>query len=132
MPSEVNFRAEIDPELLDHWAKSVLEGLNKYENVVITATQRPNGQSLNGRMITKALAEVARQVVNSGMISDLLIAGGATSPAVLGALNIDSLYPTDSLALGVTRMRVDEYPHLHVTTKPGSYRWPDSIWNTKP
>jgi uncharacterized protein YgbK (DUF1537 family) len=130
MPDEVYFSAEIVPELLDCWAKNVLDVLSENENVVITATQKPNGQSLDGRMITQAMAEVAKQVVASGAISDLMIEGGATSQAVLGALNIDSLYPTDSLALGVTRMRVDEYPQLHVTTKPGSYRWPDSIWNT--
>ena len=132
MPDDVYFSPEVDPELLDRWAAQVLDGLKDHRNVVITAAQKPNGRSLSGRKITQAMAEIARQVVASGAISDLMIEGGATSQAVLAALHIDSLYPTDSLALGVTRMRVDEYPQLHVTTKPGSYRWPESIWKTQP
>ena len=74
------------------------------------------------------LAEVARQAVAAGELDDLMIEGGATAQAVLSALDVASLYPVQALAPGVTRMLVDGHPQLHVTMKPGSYRWPEAVW----
>ena len=96
---------------------------------MIAALQMPAGNSLDSAAIAAAMARVTRRLVEAGLVDSLMIEGGATSEAVMRALKISSLYPAQSLAPGVTRMQVGGYPQLDVTMKPGSYRWPESIWN---
>ena len=128
MPDELYFRQGIDEGTLDDWAGQVIEALREEGRVIIAALQSPNGDSLAGRDIARVLGEVARRAVAEEAIDDLMIEGGATAQAVLSALDVASLYPVQSLAPGVTRMRVDGRPKLHVTMKPGSYRWPEAVW----
>ena len=129
MPDEIYFSEQLDQRELDNWAAEVIVSLVTTNSVIVAAPQVPAEHSLSGSQITKAMAEVARQVVGYDAVSELMIEGGATSQAVMTALNINCLYPTQRIAPGVTRMRVDGYPNLHITMKPGSYRWPDEIWD---
>lgn len=71
------------------------------------------------------MSEVALRVVKTGLVHHLLIEGGETSQAVMSALKIDSLRPWRILAPGVTCMQAENYPDLRISTKPGSYAWPD-------
>lgn len=128
MPDEIYFNDHLERELLNSWADDIIAALTETDTVIITAFQSPNGKSICGHEITGAVADVVRQVVEENAIDDLLIEGGATSQAVMSALGVDCLFPSQSLAPGVTSMHVDSYPDLHVTMKPGSYRWPDKIW----
>lgn len=130
MPDNIYFAQGPDAALLNGWSRQVSAALLAHTDVAISATQTPNDSSLSGQMITQAMAEVTRQVVGNGSIDFLMIEGGATAQAVVKALNIDSLFPVQTLAQGVTRMRVDRYPGLHVTMKPGSYGWPEVIWKS--
>jgi uncharacterized protein YgbK (DUF1537 family) len=128
MPGEIYYRHDIDDERLESWAKQVENNLRANGSVIVTASHDPGEVSLSGRNVTAAMAEVTRRVVDGGSIDDLMIEGGATAQAVMAALDIDCLYPTQTLAPGVTRMKVDSYPNLHITMKPGSYQWPASVW----
>ncbi len=128
MPNEIYFNDHVESELLGRWADDVIAALDESNTVIIAALQSPNGRSICGQEITGAVADVVRQVVEKDAIDDLMLEGGATSQAVMSALGVDCLFPSQSLAPGVTSMRVDSYPDLHVTMKPGSYRWPDDIW----
>lgn len=129
MPNEVYYNSEIDPASLELWSREVSAAFENHRNVAIAALQKPGGTSLSGSQVTKVLAAAARQAVTEGCVDDLMIEGGSTAHALMSALNISKLIPTQLLAAGVTRMKVDDYPNLHVTMKPGSYRWPTSIWN---
>jgi uncharacterized protein YgbK (DUF1537 family) len=129
MPDEIYYSSQIDDAALDQWSQQVCAALKTHKNVAIAALQKPGDTSLSGPQVTQALAAVARQVVEDDCADDLMIEGGATAHALMSALNIYSLIPVEALAPGVTRMKVDKYPNLHVTMKPGSYRWPTSIWN---
>ena len=60
-------------------------------------------------------------------LDSLFIEGGATTSEILNSLNIEKLYPFKELDLGIIQMKVDEYPNLCITTKPGSYSWPKNI-----
>ena len=129
MPDEVYFSDDPRQFMLDRWASDVIAALSESDRVIVAALQSPGDNSLSPQQITLAMAEVARQAVANGAVDELLIEGGATSQAVIAALDIERLYPSQSLAPGVTRMRVDNYPGLHITMKPGSYRWPAEIWD---
>ena len=129
MPDEIYFSDALDTGAVDRWAGRVVRGLADCNRVIIAALQTPGGSSgRRGGAIAEAMARVARRVVEAGLVENLMIEGGATSEAIMRALEVSSLYPVQSLAPGVTRMRVGGYPNLDVTMKPGSYRWPDSIW----
>ena len=128
MPDEIYFRPGIDQASLAAWSGEVIDALREDGRVIIAALQSPKGDSLAGQDIGHVLAGVARRAVAAGEIDDLMIEGGATAQAVLSALGVSSLYPVQSLAPGVTRMLVDGHPQLHVTMKPGSYRWPEAVW----
>lgn len=130
MPNEIYFSSDPDPHLLEIWADDVCVALRSCPNVVVTAPQSPSEQSLKGHKISQAMAGVTRLVIADAAIDDLMIEGGATAQAVISLLGIETLYPVQSLAPGVTRMIADGYPDLHITMKPGSYRWPNVLWNS--
>jgi uncharacterized protein YgbK (DUF1537 family) len=129
MPDEIYYNHLLDSASLERWAQQVLVAFEDHKNVAIAALQEPENRSLSGLKITQALAAVARRAVVENRIDDLMIEGGSTAHALMSALNINKLLPVEALAAGVTRMKVEIYPNLHVTMKPGSYRWPTSIWN---
>ena len=129
MPDEIYYSSQLDDAAMEQWSRQVCAALETHRNVAIAALQSAGETSLTGSQVTQALAAVARQVVEDDCADDLMIEGGATAYALTNALNIHSLFPVAVLAPGVTRMKVDHYPKLHVTMKPGSYRWPTSIWN---
>ena len=129
MPDEIYYNGQLDAALLKLWSRQVCTALKDHKDVAIIALQTPRDTSLSGAQVTLALATVARRAVTEGRVDDLMIEGGATAHALMNALKICSLFPEKVLASGVTRMTVDNYPNLHITMKPGSYRCPSAIWN---
>jgi len=68
------------------------------------------------------------KILGKSNVDNLLIEGGATTSAILNQLKVKKLFPFKELDLGIIQMRVDGYPDLCITTKPGSYAWPQEIW----
>ena len=131
MPDEIYYSCDTDVAAVVAWAEDVEAALAARGRAIVNAPQSPKGICLNGRQITAAMAELVRHVLGSNVVDELMIEGGATSQAVMSALQVENLYPSHSLAPGITRMRVDNYPDLHITMKPGSYSWPGEIWQYK-
>ena len=132
MPDEIYYADKFDVGKVFDWANSLQAMVEDNGAVIVTANQVPGpDRPFRRRVITRSMAEVASRVVKAGLVDELFIEGGSTSQAVMSALNADSLYPSQSIAPGVTRMRVDAYPQLHITMKPGSYSWPACVWNFK-
>ena len=75
-----------------------------------------------------ALGELIHRLLEQISIDELFVEGGATSYAILKRLEADRLIPVQQLARGVTRMELDKYTSLKMTVKPGSYKWPETIW----
>ncbi|RYF47763.1 MAG: hypothetical protein EOO39_47925 [Cytophagaceae bacterium] len=61
-------------------------------------------------------------------IDELIIEGGSTASAVLREIGVVRLVPTNELAPGVVRSKALNNYTLHITVKPGSYRWPVDLW----
>jgi len=129
MPDDLYYSSYPDSEALDRWAIDVVAALATNDDVIVTAPQLPGSDNLSGRQISAAMAEVVRKAVLMNAFDELMIEGGATSQAVMVALGVDCLCPIRTIAPGVTRMQVDSFPNLKITTKPGSYRWPNEIWD---
>ena len=77
--------------------------------------------------IRENIGKLIRKVTEQADINELLIEGGSTAATVLKHLNIRKLSPIQELDTGVIRMKTDMYPKLCLTTKPGSYSWPESV-----
>ena len=76
--------------------------------------------------LKKALSDTVIELINEGSINELLIAGGATSYAIIDKLGIGSMRVLEELCPGVVRFNTD-VDDLKITIKPGSYPWPYSI-----
>ena len=68
------------------------------------------------------------RVCNQTNIDEILVEGGSTTSEILNKLKIKLLTPIQELDTGVIRMQVDSRPGLCLTTKPGSYLWPENVW----
>ena len=77
--------------------------------------------------IRECTGKVVRDIILGNKVDDLLIEGGATTSEIFRYLGIKKLYPFSELESGVIQMRTDRYPGLRITTKPGSYHWPDCL-----
>jgi len=129
MPDAVYFSDAPDPGRVSAWASDVVRALKQHNRVIVNAKQQPKPNCLCSSDISAAMAVVVARAVEENAVDELFVEGGATAEAVMSALQVERLYPCDAIVPGVTRMRVHGYPTLHVTMKPGSYRWPSQIWN---
>ncbi len=128
MPDEIYFGESLSSATIDGWAQTVTNAFSSHQQVILAVTQKPNGAGIDGGEIARIIGTLTRRILEDNSVDELMIEGGATAQAVIRALDIDVLYPAQSLAPGVTRMKVYHSGNLHVTMKPGSYRWPASIW----
>jgi uncharacterized protein YgbK (DUF1537 family) len=84
-------------------------------------------ENLSAVQLRTVMAKTVCDVLNRVQIHELIIEGGSTASAVLREIGVTRLAPTEELATGVVRSKAIEKPALHVTVKPGSYRWPPEL-----
>lgn len=76
--------------------------------------------------LKKMLSDTVIALVKECAINELLIAGGATSYAIVDKLGVGKMHVLEELCPGVVRFNTD-VEGLKITIKPGSYPWPYSI-----
>jgi uncharacterized protein YgbK (DUF1537 family) len=128
IPSEIYYDAGFNPEIMEQWTLAVVAGLRKGQKVVVGAMRNGNPDEDISQRIQNHLAELVSNVMQNIELNDLLIEGGATTYTILNKLGVKRLFPFKELCLGVIQMKVDVYPDLCITTKPGSYSWPNSLF----
>ena len=74
-------------------------------------------------------AVIVKEVFKRTRIEELVIEGGSTASAVLNNMGLTRLVPLHQFQQGVIRMRVENIAGLNLTLKPGSYKWPETVWN---
>lgn len=127
MPRKIFTDAAFSPEETGLWVREILALYQTADRVVLTMhypdlpfEERPHLKIALGELIHRLLEQIS--------IDELFVEGGATSYAILKRLEADRLIPVQQLARGVTRMELDRYESLKMTVKPGSYKWPETIW----
>jgi uncharacterized protein YgbK (DUF1537 family) len=90
----------------------------------VAEVQRRLGAASASSVTESALGEIARRLVAHGART-LVVAGGETSAAVLGALGIRALAVGDEIAPGVPWMRSLGEPSLTLALKSGNFGGPD-------
>jgi len=127
MPEAIYYNKNFAPGLLDDWARHIASCLDKNRKVIISIEQTHSEEPGLSVRIRENIGGLVKKVSELTSLTDLLIEGGATTSAILKSLNISKLYPYKELDLGIIQMKVEKYPKLNITTKPGSYSWPDSV-----
>ncbi|MBN1924321.1 MAG: four-carbon acid sugar kinase family protein [Prolixibacteraceae bacterium] len=131
MPESI-FKSESNNfDLIEKWATEVYYSLDNGANVVLTVNHTDNSGNGISTRVKENLGLMVVNIFNKTEIQDLFIEGGATTAEILRNLNITKLYPFREIDLGIIQMKVDNYPDLCITTKPGSYLWPDNVWIKK-
>lgn len=130
MPEQLMQPGNENNTLLNYWANETAGFISQKNKAVMSIPvkgENHNGNNAVHRRTQMALA--VKKVFEQVEVRELVIEGGSSAAAILEALNIETLEPVQELAPGVIRSAATKpYANLHVTLKPGSYRWSDKVW----
>jgi len=127
MPKGVYYNFESCADLLDEWSVLVADQLKNGYSVMVTIDHQPLNEPGLSLRLRESVGQMVSKVERLFDLNDLFIEGGATTSVVLKHLNISKLVPFNEADFGVIQMKADGYPNLRITTKPGSYMWPDHL-----
>lgn len=131
MPLELYQSSDDHSESLNKWISEILLNLRTGHKVIIMVNHELHNEKGLPERIKDNVGQVVADVLKQEQIDDLWIEGGGTTSSILQYLKISKLFPFKELDLGVIQMRVHGYPNLKITTKPGSYKWPEDMWITE-
>ncbi len=127
MPEEIYRNKNFKPSLLANWADEVIGYLNANKKVVVTTDYTLSAEQNISYRVRKIIGQLVKMISDKVDLDDLLIEGGATASMIFKYMKISCGFPFQEVDNGVIQMKVGGYPHLCVTTKPGSYIWPESM-----
>ncbi len=127
MPKELYWDEDYDNSIINNWADQVIETLKSDIKVILTINHSGSTDVNISCKIKKIVGQVVQRIVQKVDLNDILIEGGATASVILNYLDITRLYPFYQIEAGVIQMVASGYPNLHITTKPGSYLWPETL-----
>lgn len=128
MPDSIYNNRSYNQELVNQWSDEIIQKYKSNKKIIVSVLQQPGINTISGRQIKNILGVLVKNIFNTIVIDELFIEGGSTAFIITQKLGINSFYPIQSLAPGVTRMKVGNKKGLCLTVKPGSYTWPKSIW----
>ena len=128
MPHEMYYNENFDKCLMNQWSDEIADGIHNKQKVVVSVNHPPANEQNIANRIKEIIGILVKKVMERIPLHELLIEGGSTTSVVLQQLNIKKLFPIQELDTGVIRMRIDGIPGTYLTTKPGSYYWPDKFW----
>lgn len=127
MPEEIYNQRDFNPELFENWINEIVSNINRKQKVIISVEYNHSNEAGLSARIKETMAHLVQIVHKKAELTDLFIEGGATTSEILKSLNISKLYPVKELDFGIIQMHAEGYPNLCITTKPGSYSWPESV-----
>ena len=118
---------EVEDSVIDDWAKELMTVWSKKHKLALSISENNISFPDSSQVLKQRISMVVRSLVQHCDIKELLIEGGATAYSILNVLNCKSLIPVQELSPGVIRMENSLSPYMHLTIKPGSYRWPEKF-----
>ena len=129
MPANIFSTAENFFINVSGWADEIIQELNSSDKVILAVDEINSSENENLALkIKETFAEVLHLVMEEIEINELIIEGGATAYSIIKKLGYKKFFPVQELGPGVIRMKVEGNNNLFLTLKPGSYQWPNSIW----
>jgi uncharacterized protein YgbK (DUF1537 family) len=111
------------------WANEVV-ALVKEQGKAIVAIQEEatRNMAVYPGQLKEKMAGLVHEVLQRSMVQELIVEGGATAWALITQSGLTRFFPVEEMAPGVVRMQTND-PGLFITVKPGSYQWPEGLWN---
>jgi uncharacterized protein YgbK (DUF1537 family) len=129
MPEKLLYNEDADAALLADWENQVMQAITEGSRVIVAIGKIHSEHTEDlPRRVRRAVADLVDSILREAKIDELIIEGGATAHAIIQKQKFSKFYPVNELAPGTIRMKVEENENLFLTLKPGSYLWPDSIW----
>lgn len=130
MPVEIINAEEFDHGAYGLWADEIISFIHLNGKAIISIDpETVTATNVSAKALRKKTALAVKKIFEKIKIGEILIEGGSTAASVIRELNIKSFIPIEELAQGVVRMKVKDNKNLFITVKPGSYDWPDKVWN---
>lgn len=128
MPETILCATDYEQQI-QNWVDEIIASIEKEGKVIIAidTIECEPVDNLSSKL-KEIFAIVVKKVVKSVSLDELLVEGGATAYAIIEHLEYKKFYPEQELAQGVIRMRIDQVKNMHLTLKPGSYQWTESVW----
>lgn len=111
------------------WANEVV-ALVKRHGKAIVAIHEASAKNISicPGLLKEKMAGLVHEVLQRSIVQELIVEGGATAWAVIKQSGLTQFFPVEEMAPGVVRMQTND-PGLFITVKPGSYQWPEELWN---
>jgi uncharacterized protein YgbK (DUF1537 family) len=129
MPEALFHERGAAAELVEGWADDAAAAFDRSPTIVVTIDRPPSNDSAAAHRLEGLLADAVEGVRRRRAVSDVFAEGGATGAAVIRRLGWTRLTVVRELAPGVATMDADASPGGRITLKPGSYAWPETIWD---
>lgn len=121
------FEDDFTESEVDQWANETLAAFGISPRVMLAIGGEKVSGVDPGKYIGR-LAEVVSRVVKLTTIGNMYLEGGATAAAVMRHMDWRRMRVLEPLAFGLASMTVADQPAPLLTIKPGSYPWPDIVW----
>ena len=130
MPDKVFYYTAMQQGMVE-WKADILNKFSTDHQVIVAIRQPVVRKRDLSNHLKDSIAELISLLMIESELQELVIEGGATASAILKKLEITRLIPVHQYTHGVIRMKVENKPNINITMKPGSYAWPEEVWNFK-
>jgi len=116
-------------KMIQKWSDEIIKIIQKKDKVVIAIDELEcEGVEDVSNKINDIFGVLIKKVLEKVTLEELLIEGGATAYSIIEHLGYKKFYPEQELSQGVIRMEIEQTSKMHLTLKPGSYQWTETIW----
>jgi uncharacterized protein YgbK (DUF1537 family) len=110
------------------WFESLAGALNATSLAVTESPKFVLDDHPTAQQIRLRFGQLVRRLLEKKVIGHLIVEGGATAAAISEAAGWTRFDVAGDWAPGVIALRPTNAPQLLFTIKPGSYSWPENLW----
>ncbi len=127
MPPQL-FRAGTGEGMVLEWADAIVQALHRHDWVRVTIEGPPGKPSDPSVSLTDLLARTVEEVLRRHPVPHLAVEGGSTVSSLVRRLGWRRLEVRRELAQGAVTLFPPGQRRPGLTSKPGSYPWPEPLW----
>jgi uncharacterized protein YgbK (DUF1537 family) len=113
---------------LGAWIETAAAALESCNRALVYVEPGPLEGADAPEAMTRDLLCAVQHLLERTPLAHLLVEGGSTASALMRKLGWTQLRVTGEIAPGVVSLEVEGDSRRSLTVKPGSYRWPDAVW----
>ncbi|MEP6676731.1 MAG: four-carbon acid sugar kinase family protein [Ferruginibacter sp.] len=129
LPAEFLTAMPVNDLLMRNWASETTGILILHGRAIIAIDPETVATGTTALLLRQKMALAVEMLFAKAAVRELFIEGGSTAAAVIDRLGYNIFIPVTELKRGVVRIKVKQNEGLHITVKPGSYDWPNGIWD---